>query len=96
MDQRKQRRDNLYAVPSPPMPSAHALADNLGNFLRVLATAVEALCLPQLFCQFLGSKYVGKGGGLGNLTQAEHDAIFGHAGEDIDSHRRVSGGLCCQ
>src|SRR5262249_33815330 len=57
---------------------------NLGAYASDFTSAAKGLCAPGLFCQPTASGCGGKAGGLGNLTQAERDAICGHAGEDID------------
>jgi hypothetical protein len=56
---------------------------NLSAFKNVFASAAQALCVPTTFCQWTGSKCVGKAG-FGNLTPDERNTTCGYAGADID------------
>ena len=56
---------------------------NLKAFANDFASAAKGLCVPQTFCNWNGSKCVGKAG-VGNLTADERDIACGYAGKDKD------------
>jgi hypothetical protein len=56
---------------------------NLSAFANDFTGAAKGLCQPQTFCNWNGSKCVGKVG-VGNLTPDERDIACGYAGKDID------------
>jgi hypothetical protein len=56
---------------------------NLSAFANDFASAAQNLCQPQSFCEWKGSKCVGKPG-FGNLTADERDIACSYAGKDID------------
>jgi hypothetical protein len=56
---------------------------NLSAFANDFASARKDLCVPKTFCDWNGSKCVGKPG-FGNLTDDERNIACSYAGKDID------------
>jgi hypothetical protein len=56
---------------------------NLSAFEKDFASAAKDLCVPKTFCDWNGSKCVGKAG-FGNLTADERNIACSYAGKDID------------
>jgi hypothetical protein len=56
---------------------------NLSAFANDFASAAQDLCVPKTFCDWKGSKCVGKPG-FGNLTDDERNIACSYAGKDID------------
>lgn len=56
---------------------------NLSAFANDFASAAKDLCVPKTFCDWNGSKCVGKAG-FGNLTADERNIACSYAGKDID------------
>jgi hypothetical protein len=57
---------------------------NLSAYANDFASAAKDLCVPKTFCDWNGSKCVGKTGVFPSLTQDERDITCSYAGKDID------------
>jgi hypothetical protein len=57
---------------------------NLSAYKNDFASAAKDLCAPKTFCDWNGSKCVGKTGVFPSLTQDERDIACSYAGKDID------------
>jgi hypothetical protein len=57
---------------------------NLSAFAPAFASAAKDHCVPKTFCDWNGSKCVGKAGGFGNLADDERNIACSYAGKDID------------
>ena len=56
---------------------------NLSAFTNDFASAAKDLCVPKTFCDWNGSKCVGKVG-FGNLMPKERNIACSYAGKDVD------------